>query len=217
MDSPITESLVQYAEDFSGQQNELLEDIARATDEELQYADMLSGYQVTGMLQLLVRLIPAQHILEVGTFTGFGTIAMAQAAQELGKAHIVTLDMNTRYAAIAQRYFKRYQGTTVIEQRMGAALDTIADMTDEESFDLIFVDADKANYPTYFQQLFDRLEPGGCMVFDNAFWSGEVLEAKTRKSKAIHRLNQILSEHPQVQNLLLTVRDGLHIARKIAK
>jgi caffeoyl-CoA O-methyltransferase len=217
MTSVISTSLIQYAEQFSGQQHQLLDAIQEATEKELQYADMLSGYQVTGILQLLVRLIPAQSMLEVGTFTGFATIAMAQAAEDLDHAKVITLDMNTRYADIAQRYFSQYTGSTRIEQRMGVALDTIAEMDEHEQYQLMFIDADKANYPTYFDTLFSRLSPGGCMVFDNAFWGGEVLETKTRKSKAIHRLNEKVKEHPQTENVLLTVRDGLHIVRKKAK
>lgn len=210
----ITDALINYAEEFSTLQNQLLQAVERATEEELQYADMLSGGQVTGLLQLLVRLIPAHNILEVGTFTGYATLAMAMAAEDLGHAKIVTLDMNTRYAEIAQRYFAQYNGSTEIEQRMGAALDTIEGMPSDEQFDLIFIDADKANYPNYFELLFTHLVPGGCMVFDNTFWGGEVLDAKTRKGKAVHTLNKLVARHDQTEQVLLTVRDGVHIVRK---
>jgi caffeoyl-CoA O-methyltransferase len=213
----ISDALIQYAEDFSSLQDDLLAEVARTTEEELQYADMLSGAQVTGVLQLLTRLIPARRILEVGTFTGYGTLAMAKAAEEIDDAYIVTLDMNTRYAEIAQRYFGQYEGATRIEQRMGVALETIEAMGEEERFDLMFVDADKANYPTYFERLFPRLNEGGCMVFDNAFWDGEVLEAETRKGKAVHLANANIADHPSAQQVLLTVRDGLHIVRKKSK
>ncbi|MCC5933979.1 MAG: class I SAM-dependent methyltransferase [Balneolales bacterium] len=205
-----TALLQKYADQHCSEESDALKFIAKATHEELQYADMLSGKQVAGLLRLLIQTGGFKSVLEVGMFTGYATTAMAEALPADG--HITTLEMNTLYAGIAARGFKVAGVEDKITVIMGSARETVLNI--EGSFDLIFLDADKQWYPEYYRVLKPRLRSGGLLVSDNVFWYGGVLELEDRKSRAIHAFNEMLHEDEDMEVVMLGIRDGLSIARK---
>lgn len=202
-------ALQTYADGHSSEESEALKFIAEATHKELQYADMLSGKQVTGLLRLLIQTGGFAQILEVGMFTGYASTAMAEVLPENGR--ITTLEMNTLYAGIARRGFQLAGLEHKIQIIMGNARESVLHLT--QTFDLIFLDADKQWYPEYLRVLKPKLRPGGLLVADNVFWYGGVLENKDRKSQAIDTFNRLLKEDPEMEVVMLGIRDGLTVAR----
>ena len=228
-----------YARLITKPETPLLRDVRETTTRELAYDTMLSGPLVGSLLRLLVGISGARNVLEVGTFTGYATLQMALALPAGGI--IRTCESNEKYAGIARRFFERYReegGETEIRILPGLAMDTIRDQVlsssrdpqsgaDDTSYpvreqkpgalDFIFLDADKEHYPEYYEMLLPELRPGGLMVIDNAFWGGDVWneKEKDRKAAAIDQMNRMISGNPEVENVMLTVRDGLHLLRKI--
>jgi len=228
-----------YARHITKPETPLLREVRETTTRELAYDTMLSGPLVGSLLRLLVGISGARNVLEVGTFTGYATLQMALALPDGGI--IRTCESNEKYAGIARRFFERYReegGETEIRILPGLAMDSIRDHVlsasrdphsgvDDTShpvrdqkpgapLDFIFLDADKEQYPEYYELLVPALQPGGVMVIDNAFWGGDVWnkKEKDRKAAAIDRMNRMISGNPEVENVMLTVRDGLHIIRK---
>jgi len=206
----MNQSLQQYATDHTTPESAALRFIVEATTQELQYADMLSGRQVAGVLRLLVQTGGFMNVLEVGMFTGYATLAMAEVLPEDG--NITTMEMNTRYQEIAERAFKRAKLAHKITILHGSARDTSKKLTG--IYDLIFLDADKQFYPQYYELLKPRLRVGGILVVDNVFWHGGVLELNDRKSQAIHQLNKMLLNATDMETVMLDIRDGLTISRR---
>lgn len=207
----ITDPEIQdYAEKMSTPESELLRELSEYTAREMEYSEMLSGPLVGNLLAMLVRMSGARRVLEVGTFTGYSALWMAQALPEEGE--LVTCDHNRRYEAIARSYFERSPHGRKIRMLMGPALETIDGL--KGSFDLVFLDADKINYPRYYDRLLPVTGEGGVMVIDNVFWSGEVLEPGDDESRAIDRMNRAIAEDERVDQLMLTLRDGLTVLRK---
>lgn len=201
-----------YIEAHTTPGSSVARELVRASEEDLEYTDMLSGNETVQLLRMLIRIGGFRRILEVGTFTGFATLQMAELLPEEGE--VITLEMNERYRRISDPFFNREFFRKRIRQIMGPALETIEAL--EGPFDLIFLDADKANYPEYYSRLQPKLREGGVMVIDNAFWSGEVLQPDSRKGSAVDRLNKMVQEDSGVQNLMLPVRDGLMVLCRIA-
>lgn len=206
-----TKALSDYILRHTTGESELVRELVSASDADLDHTDMLSGNSVGQLLALLIRVGGYKRILEVGTFTGYGTIQMAQALPDGGK--VVTLERNERYRAVSDDFFSRPPLDRKIQQILGPALESI--MTLDGPFDLVFLDADKANYPAYFEALRSKIRSGGLLVADNVLWNGEVFESETRKGRAVDRFNRMVQEDPDFENVMLPVRDGLLIARKI--
>lgn len=207
----ITDPKIQdYAEKMSTPESDLLRDLREYTAREMEYSEMLCGPLVGNLLAMLVRLGGARRVLEIGTFTGYSALWMAQALPDEGE--LVTCDYNERYEAIARRYFERSPHGHKIRMLMGPALETIDEL--KGSYDLVFVDADKLNYSRYYDRLLPVTREGGVMVIDNVFWSGEVLEPGDDESRAIDRMNRTISADERVDQLMLTLRDGLTVLRK---
>lgn len=164
------------------------------------------------LLALLIRLIGARRVIEVGTFTGYSALCMAQA---MDGGHLLCCDLPGDYNATAQRYWQEAGVAERIELRLGPALQTLATL-DAESFDLIFIDADKANYPRYLEEALRVLRPGGLVVFDNTLWSGRVLQVvpDSEDTRAIQALNAALKDDLRVDLSLLPLGDGLTLCRK---
>ena len=167
-------------------------------------------------MALLVRLIGARRIIEVGTFTGYSALCLAEAMGPQGR--LICCDLPGDYNAIARRYFAEAGLAERIELRLGAALHSLAALEREGqgSFDLIFVDADKANYPTYLEQALRLLRQGGLLLFDNSLWSGRVLqrEPDSADTRAIQALNLALKDDERIDLSLLPLGDGLTLCRK---
>lgn len=200
-----------YAEAISDRENTDHQDLVSDTQKSLLHSDMLSGNQVGSLLQLLIKMIDAKYIVEVGMFTGSAALTMAQAASS--DAQVFALEMNEKYIKIAERNFKTAQDGHKIQIIRGNARDTVNEL--RENIDFCFLDADKDYYPSYYEILVDKLRPGGVMVIDNMLWYGNVLSpGDDRKAIAIDSLNKRIKDDERVESVLITVRDGLHILRK---
>ena len=188
----------------------LLQELAADTLENTPYPRMLSGRIEGRLLKMLVQISGARRVLEVGMFTGYSALSMAEALPADGEVH--TLEQDEVVATMARKYFARSPHGHKVHIHMGEALGTIAQLTD--TFDFVFIDADKENYTAYYAAIYPKLAPGGLMVVDNALWDGAVLNPKEETDVQINNLNRIIADDPTMENVLIPVRDGIHIARK---
>jgi caffeoyl-CoA O-methyltransferase len=203
----IEQYAINHTTDVSPDVKALIEESER----DLEYTDMLSGKLVGRLLAMLIKLSGAQCVLEIGTFTGYSALTMAEALPADGVLY--TCEYNRRYENIAREFFAKSDAGSKVTLLMGKALETIP--TIEGSFDFVFLDADKINYPSYYKMMIPRLEPGGIMAIDNVFWGGEVLEADKSKAEAIDKLNKMIVKDDSVEQVMLTIRDGLTIVRRL--
>lgn len=206
----INSEIEEYTESFTSDESDILKELVKASEENLEYTDMLSGRQVGRLLKFLVQISGAKRILEIGTFSGYSAISMAEVLPDDGT--LITLEMNEKYRKISKPFFEREPFNKKIKQRMGNALELIPTLSGE--FDLIFLDADKISYPTYYEMLKPRLKSGGLFVIDNVLWGGEVLRPKTEKSRAIHKLNKMVRDDKDVEQVMIPLRDGVSVVRK---
>jgi caffeoyl-CoA O-methyltransferase len=189
---------------------------------EVTYASMDSPHMQVGrvegtLLKTLVALSGARRIVEVGTFTGYSALCMAEALPDDGE--LVTCDIDPKAAKTAQSFFDRSPHGRKIRLRLGDALETIRALPTGESgewLDLVFLDADKERYVDYYEALLPRLRRGGLVVADNTLWSGKVLSPEHESDRAIVAFNRRVMDDPRVENVLLSVRDGIMLARKVA-
>jgi len=202
--------IADYTESFTSKESKTLWELVRISEKELEFTDMLSGRQIGKLLNILVQISGAKRILEIGTFTGYSAIYMADGLPENGT--LITLEMNQRYREISKPFFGREPYRSKIKQKMGNALEVIPTLRGQ--FDLIFLDADKLSYPTYYEILKPKLKTGGLLIIDNVLWGGEVLRPDNEKSKAIHKLNKLVRDDKEVEQVMIPVRDGITIVRK---
>lgn len=210
MESFINEAVEQFAHDHTKPESDLY---LRLRDET--YATMRSPQMQVGriegrFLKMLVRLTGARSILEIGMFTGYSALMMAEGLPDDG--HLITCDVNPEAEAIAQRYFNESPTGHKIEIRMGPALDTIKSLSGP--IDMVFIDADKTNYSNYYEAVMPLVKPGGLIVADNVLWSGRVLDPKSEDDHAIVAFDKLVQSDPRVENVCLTVRDGMMLAWK---
>ena len=199
----------QYAEQHSSPQAELFERLAAETREKSSAPQMMVGLLEGRFLGALVGMLRAGRVLELGTFTGYSSISMALALPPDGR--LITCDVNEETTEIARRYAEEAGVVDRIEYRLGPAVETISGL--EGEFDLVFIDADKPNYVNYYEATLPRLVRGGLMVLDNTLWSGRVADpsADDENVRAIRAVNERVLEDSRVQNVLLTVRDGMNL------
>jgi caffeoyl-CoA O-methyltransferase len=199
----------EYAEAHSSPDGELFERLAAETRETSDAPAMMVGLVEGRFLGSLVRSTGAKRILELGTFTGYSSISMALALPDDGR--LITCDVNPDTTEVARRYAAEAGVVDRIEYRTGPALDTIAQLDGE--FDLIFVDADKPNYLNYYEATLPKLAAHGLMILDNTLWSGRVAdpEEDDDNTRAIREINDHILADPRVENVLLTVRDGMNL------
>jgi len=210
----LNEKLEKYIEDHSGQEDEVLYQLYRETHLKVMHPRMLSGSAQGQFLQMMAALIQAESILEIGTYTGYSAICLARGMKENGK--LITIDIKEELQKIAEKYFEKAGLKDKIDHRIANAVELIPQL--EETFDLVFIDADKDNYPLYLDLVIDKIRPGGLLIADNVLWSGKVVEelkVDDKDTPALIEFNQKVQNHPQLQNVLLPLRDGLMIARKI--
>ena len=180
----------------------------------LPMAGMQIGPDEAGLLALLVRISGARDLIEVGTFTGYSSLAMASALPEGGR--LLCCDVSAEWTAIARRYWRRAGVADRIELRLAPAIETLRALPAGPQFDLAFLDADKERYPDYFAELVPRLRPGALLLADNVLWSGAVVDdADGRESTAgLRRFNQLAVDDDRLETVLLPAFDGLSISRR---
>lgn len=203
----IPEAIEKYALEHTKSPGLLFEELQRVTNEKTQAYGMMSGPVVGWLLSTLVSVSGAKRVLEIGTFTGYSALMMASALPEEGR--LITCDVDDEATGIAKAFWARSPHGKKIELRVGPALDTL--QTLRGPFDLIFIDADKENYPAYYRHAVGLLSDRGVIVVDNVLWGGEVLKPQTKSARAIVELAGIIQADRRVNNVLLTVRDGLMV------
>jgi caffeoyl-CoA O-methyltransferase len=201
----------QYAEFFSKPNESISGDILKITADELRYDDMISGYQVTGLIRLLIKITAAKNVAEIGMFTGFASSQMAMALPDDGTLYC--LESNQRYIDIAVSKMEKAKWFEKVKIWKGDARINALDLP--RDLDLVFLDADKEFYAEYYEIILEKLRPGGILVIDNIFWRGNIFdEAPDRKAAAIMKLSQIIKSDSRVDSVTLTVRDGLTVLMK---
>jgi len=210
MDRFINTAIEQFAQDYTEPETDLYARLREETFRTMKHPEMQVGLIEGRFLQMLVRLIGARSILELGMFTGYSTLMMAEALPDDGR--LITCEIDPKAEAIARRYFGESAHGNKITIRMGNALDTIKTLS--SPLDLVFIDADKVNYSNYYQACFEMVRPGGLIIGDNVLWSGKVLDPKDDDTKAIVAFNRLVQSDPRVENVCLTVRDGMMLAWK---
>lgn len=203
-------ALVDYATSHTQPEPNLLLNLIQETATETTAPTMLSGRIVGRLLKLLVQISNAANVLEIGTFTGYSALCMAEALPSHGR--VLTCDIDRNSTAIAEKYFNRSPHGYKISLAIGDALQTIK--TTSTFWDLVFIDADKQNYDRYYEAVLPKLRNGGLIVIDNALFHGEVLAPNSERAKVIAALNDKISCDARVENVLLPVRDGVNVVRK---
>ncbi len=207
----ISDQLQQYIDDHSMKESDLLKTLDRETHQKVLQPRMLSGSYQGRLLALLAKMIGPKKILEVGTYTGYATLCMAEGLTTGGS--IDTIDHNEELTDMQRRYFDQSPYGSQIIQHIGDAKDILKSLTGP--YDLVFLDADKENYPHYFDLIIDKLEMGGVILSDNVLWSGKVLEkAADEATSALQEYNHKINTDVRVESVVLPIRDGLTITRK---
>ena len=203
-----------YSVAHTTSETEVLNDLNRQTNIQILQPRMLSGHLQGRVLSMLSHMIQPTNILEIGTYTGYSAICLAEGLKEDGK--VVTIDRNAELEDFALSYFEKANVSNKIDFRIGNAIDIIPTL--KETFDLVFIDADKTNYSNYFDLVIDKLPKGAYIIADNVLWSGKVVqkvEELDMETKAIVEYNEKIHNDPRVDNILFPIRDGLMIARKL--
>jgi caffeoyl-CoA O-methyltransferase len=207
----IPKEIEEYAADHTSPVSSLLKRLEKETAQKTPLPQMLSGKVEDRFLQILIRISGARRVVEIGTFTGYSTLMMAEGLDEDGE--IMTLEISEEYAEIARRYFRRSPFGDKITLVLGPAVDTLRKIPGR-SVDFVFIDADKASYPAYYRESFRILRKGGLIAADNALWSGKVLAPADEDSRGIALFNEIVKKDKRVEKVMLTIRDGVYLIRK---
>lgn len=204
----------QYAEDFTSPESDLLSRLNRDTYANVLVPRMLSGHMQGRILSLFSNMISPKRILEIGTYTGYSALCMAEGLTKDGELH--TIDINEELESRIKRYLNESAAGDRIHLHIGNALEIIPTIKGE--LDMVFIDADKENYSAYYDLVIERLSPKGVIIADNVLWSGKVLDkkelAKDKDTKALHAFNKKIHADDRVENVLMPVRDGLMVVRR---
>lgn len=209
----LPKKLDEYIVEHSETEPELLQQLTRETYQKVLQPIMLSGPYQGRVLSIIAKLVNPKTILELGTFTGYSTICLAEGLHKEGTLH--TIDVNEELVDLQRKYFDKSGFGHQIIQHTGNALDIIPQIN--TSFDLVFIDADKPNYCNYFNLIIDTLNPGGIILSDNVLWHGKVVEQlnpKDSSTKAVLEFNSLLKNDGRIETVVLPIRDGLTISRK---
>lgn len=208
----ISEELEHYVAHHSQAEPELLKLLDIETHQKVMQPRMLSGHFQGRVLSMLSKIICPKHILEIGTYTGYAALCLAEGLQNGGT--LDTIDINEELVDIQQKYFKLSPYSSQIKAHLGDALEIIP--TIDKKFDLVFIDADKENYINYFNAVVPMMRKGGIILSDNVLWSGKVLEPlndKDLSTEILVRYNKLINEDARVETVLLPIRDGLTVSR----
>ena len=211
----IPEALDDYVVKHSENEPELLQQLNRETYQKILQPRMLSGHYQGRLLSIISKLVNPKNILEIGTYTGYSALCLAEGIQENGELH--TIDVNEELVDFQRKYFDKSGYGNQIHQHLGNALDIIPKL--DVTFDLVFIDADKENYSNYFNAIIDTLNTGGIILSDNVLWSGKVLDTNFKKddkaTPALIEYNSLLKNDERIETVVLPIRDGLTISRKL--
>lgn len=207
----VNEDIEKYCQTNTKAEPMLLQNLIKETYDTQDLPHMLTGRIEGRLLKMLVSISNAKEALEIGMFTGYSALSIAEALPNHGR--LITTEILEKPASIAKKYFAKSPHGHKITVKMQKALDVISEI--EHKLDFVFVDADKSNYINYFNAVLPKLNIGGLMVFDNMLWSGKVLKPSQKRDIILHELNELIASHPDVENVFLTVRDGVNIVRKI--
>lgn len=203
----------QYVESRTEVEPPLLAKIRRETNLEVLLPRMLSGHLQGRVLSMFSKMVRPKRILEIGTYTGYATICLAEGVTEDGK--IYTIDKNEELETRVKEYFKEAHLENKVNFQIGEALDLLPKILEEEQFDLVFLDADKENYSNYYQLCVKNLRVGGFIIADNVLWSGKVLqESQDTDTEALKKFNDLVHADNRVSNVLFPIRDGLMVLQK---
>jgi len=208
----ISQELEDYIEQHSEKEPALLAALNKETYQKILLPRMLSGHFQGRVLSMLSKLIRPVNILEIGTFTGYAALCLCEGMQENGQLH--TIDIKEELATIQRKYFDKSPWGSQIFQHLGEAIAIIPTL--ELKFDLVFIDADKENYLSYFEMIVPKMNKGGIILSDNVLWSGKVLEPLQKNdssTKVLLEYNELLKNDPRVETVLLPIRDGLTVSR----
>ena len=201
-----------YLENHTSAEPEILKRLRKETFQKTTQPHMISGYLQGRLLAILSKMINPKNILEIGTFTGYATLCLAEGLSKEGK--ITTLDINEELSYLPKKYFKESEYSNQIDFQLKDAKAFLKET--EAFFDFVFIDADKENYVEYFNLIKPRIKSGAVVLFDNVLWYGKVLEEnpKQKSTQIIKELNDMMAKDEDFENLILPLRDGLHLSRK---
>lgn len=211
----LTPALYDYMLDVSLREHSVLRELREETSK-MQLATMQVAPEQAQFMQMLIRLIQAKNVLELGTFTGYSALAMALALPDDG--HVITCDISTEWTDKAHPFWRKAGQDKKIELRLGRAKDSLNKLLDDgfaQSFDFIFIDADKTNYVNYYEQALQLVSPRGLIAIDNVFWDGAIIDMNNTdaQTREIRRLNSIIKQDDRVDSSLLAIADGLFLIR----
>lgn len=209
----LPEAIEEYVSKHTEKEPEVLAELNHETWEKVLIPRMLSGHIQGRILSMLSHMIKPTNILEIGTYTGYSAICLAEGLKEGGKIH--TIDINEELEPMVNRYIEKSNLKDTVVNHIGNAIDIIPTLS--ETFDLVFIDADKTNYSNYYDLVFDKVKTGGYIIADNVLWSGKVVDPKENDdpdTAALKAYCQKVNSDDRVQNVLFPVRDGLMIVRK---
>ena len=209
----ISQELDDYVCDHTDIESDLLKELNRETNVKVLNPRLLSGHYQGRVLSMLSKMIQPNRILELGTYTGYSALCLAEGLTENGR--LITVDVNPELEEMVDKYIQKSPFKNQIQQIIGNGMDVIPTLNEE--FDIVFIDADKRNYTAYYELVFDKLRKGGYIISDNVLWSGKVVneyEKSDLDTKILKDFNAQLHNDPRVENVLLPIRDGLMIVRK---
>lgn len=211
MSGLISNQLEEYIHQYTSEVSEVLSDLERNTYKDVLMPNMISGKVQGRFLSIISKMMRPTHILEIGTFTGYSAICLAEGLVENGK--LVTIDIEEERAEMVQQAIQTAGFQDKISPVIGNALEIIPTL--EDSFDLVFIDADKVNYSRYFDLVIDKVRAGGVILADNVLWKGKVVEGKKDKNTdAIKKFNEEIYQDERVESVILSIRDGITLIYK---
>ena len=205
------DEVIKYSEEMTSGESAVLQELRAHCYAHYEDSAMLSGFFQGRVLSMLSHMIKPKVVLEIGTYLGYSALCLAEGLADGGK--VITLDVQEDSNRVAREFVAKTEFNDRIEFLLGPATDLIPNLN--ETFDLVFIDADKPNYSNYYNLVFDKVRPGGFIIADNVLWSGKVIEAeKDENTQALHDFNKRVLADDRVANVLLSIRDGLMVVRK---
>jgi predicted O-methyltransferase YrrM len=208
----LPEKIDNYVVNHSQEEPEILKELSRETWQKVLNPRMLSGAFQGRVLSMISKLVQPKTILEIGTYTGYSALCLAEGLSKKGK--IITIDKNEELETLQNKYFTKSGFGSQIEQKVGNALEIVPQI--DEKFDLVFIDADKSNYVNYFHLIIGKMNSGGVILSDNVLWSGKIVEElnpKDMDTKVLLEYNTLLNTDDRIETVLLPIRDGLTVSR----